>query len=75
MCRVGKSGISTDKAIRVIVNANIASLKDITCSTFINGVNDPEDVLNPIGKMRLYYFLFYYWLILIFIKSKLTNIF
>jgi hypothetical protein len=42
-----------DKAIRVIANANTASLKDITCSTFINGMNDPEDILNPIGKMRL----------------------
>jgi hypothetical protein len=42
---VGKSGISTDKAIRVIANANIASLKDITCSSFIDGMNDPEDIL------------------------------
>jgi hypothetical protein len=33
-----------DKAIRVIANANTASLKDITRSTFINGVNDPEDI-------------------------------
>jgi hypothetical protein len=33
-----------DKAIRVIANAKTASLKDITCSTFIKGVNDPEDI-------------------------------
>jgi hypothetical protein len=36
--------MSMDKAIRVIANAKIASLKDITCSTFIEGVNDPEDI-------------------------------
>jgi hypothetical protein len=42
---VGKSGISIDKAIRVIANANTASLKDITRSTFIIGVNDPADIL------------------------------
>ena len=44
LTQIGKSGISTDKAIKVIANANTASLKDITCSSFIDGVNDPEDI-------------------------------
>ena len=46
---VGKSGISTDKVIIVIANANIASLKDTKCSSFIDGINDPDDILeNPL---------------------------
>jgi hypothetical protein len=36
--------MSMDKAIRVIANAKTASLKDMTCSTFIKGVNDPDDI-------------------------------
>jgi hypothetical protein len=37
-----REAISIIWVIRVIANANIASLKDMTCSNFIDGANDPE---------------------------------